>query len=604
MRRSRLSTAFRRVDWQLPASIAALLVVVALAFGWLAIREVRQTALEEAGQRLSAVSRQIATLYAQSLQVRLKEVRTAAADPHMLTALRSSALDAGSRTAAEEALHGLLASHELVAGVELWSAEGIRILSLSRGDSPSDTTSAGGEFPEWALADTAPVVGTLSSRDGRATIRVAAPVQEGGRTLGLVVAHRWLSAAPYASRAFADLIGEQAGLRLGTPGGLWSDLYALVPPGPIESVLPGPAEYRAEGLTAWVGAGGTVPGTRLMVWVEFPSTLVFARAEALRRRLVPLGLLVVAVGVFVGWLLSRRVTRPLRAVETAALAMARGDVSQEVTVAGPLELRRLGDSFNVMARQIQASKHVLEEQVQARTAELRAANQELEAFSYSVSHDLRAPLRSIHGFSQALLEDYGPQLDPPAQDYLRRVCGAADRMGTLIDDLLMLSRVTRTELRHEPVDLSAIASGVLAELGHEAPTRHVTTVVAEGLQASGDPQLLRLVLRNLLENAWKFSSKRPQATIEVGRLNGQTDAVFVRDDGAGFDMTYADKLFGVFQRLHPPSEFPGTGVGLAIVQRVIHRHGGRVWAEAAPGRGATFFFTLPTPAEASEGASR
>jgi PAS domain S-box-containing protein len=235
----------------------------------------------------------------------------------------------------------------------------------------------------------------------------------------------------------------------------------------------------------------------------------------------------------------------------------------------------------------------LNEDLQRRVAELAAVNKELEAFSYSVSHDLRAPLRSIDGFSQALLEEYGDVLTGDGADYLRRVRAATQRMGELIDDLLNLSRVTRREMRREPVDLSALARMILAQLAKGDPGRHVEVHVADGLVAWGDPHLLRLALENLLGNAWKFTGKQPAARVEFGMTseNGAS-AYFVRDNGVGFDMAYSYKLFGAFQRLHAMTEFPGTGIGLATVQRVINRHGGRVWADAALGTGATFYFTL------------
>ena len=235
----------------------------------------------------------------------------------------------------------------------------------------------------------------------------------------------------------------------------------------------------------------------------------------------------------------------------------------------------------------------LERRVSQRTAELKAANKELESFSYSVSHDLRAPLRSIDGFSQALLEDCADKLDEPGKDALRRVRAASQRMGKLIDDLLQLSRTTQSELQRGPLDVSALALASATEVRNIWPGRQVKLIIAPGLHAEGDQQLLRIVFDNLLGNAWKFTSKREQATIEVGAIshNGTT-AYFVRDNGAGFDMAYSDKLFGAFQRLHAIADYPGTGIGLATVQRIIHRHGGRVWAEGKVDEGATFYFTL------------
>lgn len=224
---------------------------------------------------------------------------------------------------------------------------------------------------------------------------------------------------------------------------------------------------------------------------------------------------------------------------------------------------------------------------------LQGLNRELESFSYSVSHDLRAPLRSIDGFSKALLEDYGEQLDASGRDYLNRVRNAAQRMGNLIDDLLKLARVSRTDLKKDKVDLSLVARRIVADLRQRHPQRVVDVEIAPDLAAEGDPRLLQIALENLLDNAWKFTAKRPDARIEFGRTERDGGSVFfVRDNGAGFDMAHADKLFGVFQRLHAMAEFEGTGVGLATVQRIIYKHGGRVWGEAERDRGAVFLFAL------------
>lgn len=243
----------------------------------------------------------------------------------------------------------------------------------------------------------------------------------------------------------------------------------------------------------------------------------------------------------------------------------------------------------------------LEQRVIERTAQLEAANQELQAFSYSVSHDLRAPLRGIDGWSLALLEDCGAQLDDRGREYLDRVRSETQRMGRLIDDLLGLSRVTQTDMRTGSVDLSAIALELVAELKERDPARQVDCLVAPGIMVQGDAGLLRAALTNLLENAWKFTGRRELARIEFGRIEQNSEPVcFVRDNGVGFDPAYARKLFAPFQRMHKASEFPGTGIGLATVSRIVARHGGRIWAEAAVDRGATFYFTLPTAGASRE----
>jgi light-regulated signal transduction histidine kinase (bacteriophytochrome) len=224
---------------------------------------------------------------------------------------------------------------------------------------------------------------------------------------------------------------------------------------------------------------------------------------------------------------------------------------------------------------------------------LAATNEELEAFCYSVAHDLRAPLRGIQGFSQALLEDYGESVDAKANNYLQRVASAALRMSELIDDLLNLSRISRSPVSRVPVDLSSMAREVIQNLEQHHAHR-VTATTADGLHATADVRLVRIVLENLLGNAFKFTAKDANARIEFGAVPiGGVQTFFVRDNGAGFDEAYASKLFAPFQRLHSEKDFPGTGIGLATVQRIVRRHGGRAWAKSTVNGGATFYFTLP-----------
>jgi PAS domain S-box-containing protein len=248
--------------------------------------------------------------------------------------------------------------------------------------------------------------------------------------------------------------------------------------------------------------------------------------------------------------------------------------------------------FTGIVRDITARKRA-ERELREHAALLEAANAELDAFAYSVSHDLRAPLRAINGFSQALTEDYHDKLADEAKDYLRRIGAASRRMGQLIDDLLRLSRSTRGEMRREQVNLSGLAQMIATELRTKNPDRDVSFEIEPDLGVRGDPQFLRVALENLLENAWKFTRKHPRARIAFGVSRHHDETVyFVRDDGAGFDPAYAAKLFGSFQRLHTETDFEGTGIGLATVARIVHRHGGRIWAEGAVEQGATFYFTL------------
>ncbi|GMQ87588.1 MAG: hypothetical protein BMS9Abin08_0793 [Gammaproteobacteria bacterium] len=324
--------------------------------------------------------------------------------------------------------------------------------------------------------------------------------------------------------------------------------------------------------------------------------------------------MVAVLGLFLGLLLAatafiiRRHTRPLSAltetITTASLSAAcvkrpDPDILNRSDEVGALAreyndlLDRLQDSYAELRNEEQR----LREMVDVRTRKLQQTNRELETFSYSVSHDLRAPLRTITGFCQALLDDYADVLDETGKGYLNRVRGASQRMSELIDDLLRLSRVTRSNLSWQPVNLSKLARASLAKLQDQQPGRTVITDIAPDLAASGDPALLGILMDNLIGNAWKYTAKTPQPSIEFSttQVGGET-TYYIKDNGVGFDMQFATNLFAPFQRLHRVEEFEGTGIGLATAQRIVHRHHGRIWAEAGINEGATFYFTLGSKA--------
>jgi len=419
-----------------------------------------------------------------------------------------------------------------------------------------------------------------------------------------------------ADTASTTLAGLQAEPHLEAAGvyGRGGKLFASYVRGTFS---PPPATVAEQASTSgfW---GATLVVTEPIVFEGSRIGTVLIRAETgeVRDRVVQYAgivVLVLAGSLLAAYFISRglqgAIAGPIvRLAETATVVSTQRDYSVRATAAGDDEIGHLVVTFNDMLAQIQAQDAALREsqtslegrveertrELQSRSAELAAANKELEAFCYSVSHDLRAPLRGIDGFSRTLLEEYaGKTLDDQGSHYLRRVRANTQRMGELIDDLLHLSRLTRSDLVRTQVDISAIARRVGAEIAARDTSRAVDFVVEDGLVADADSHLVPVVFENLLGNAWKFSGKRADAKVEVGRRREDgEDVFFVRDNGAGFDMQYADKLFGVFQRLHGAAEFEGTGIGLATVQRVVLRHGGRIWAESAPNKGASFYFTL------------
>ncbi|MDJ0833827.1 MAG: ATP-binding protein [Gammaproteobacteria bacterium] len=310
-----------------------------------------------------------------------------------------------------------------------------------------------------------------------------------------------------------------------------------------------------------------------------------------------LGISIAVIGMtiigVIGLLVGIALTKRLSCLTEVASQYAEGDLSLRSNIRGHDEVGELGRAFDEMALALEKHRVHLQDLVAERTSELEAANQELEAFSYSVSHDLRAPLRGIDGFSQALLEDNLEQLDEQGQAYLQRIRKAAGHMSLLIEDLLQLARTTQVPMTYRTVDLTDMAQKIIRELADNQPQREVEVKIEDGLTIRADPTLMKIALDNLLGNAWKYTNKQPRARIEFGCCEKEGDeAFYIKDNGAGFDMRHADKLFGSFQRLHKTSEYEGTGIGLATVQRIIHRHGGRIWGEAELNKGASFFFTI------------
>jgi signal transduction histidine kinase len=386
---------------------------------------------------------------------------------------------------------------------------------------------------------------------------------------GLIIAHQALPTYVENQTDFSALPSVHAALAGQTGSG---EIFNMIE---NESKL---TAYRPLPDLSWAVVYGT------------PTSIALAPLAALTRGVLWASVvLAVLIGVAMLFLARRTVT-PLARLTAAANIVGTGDLNFRTGLAGDDEIGELSRAFDRMVSHLQKSRA----EIEYKAVQLEAANKELEAFSYSASHDLRAPLQTIAGFSRALEEDYSDYLDATAKDYLQRLRAAAQHMARLVDDLLKLSRLTRAEMVLEPVDLGEIAGSVADALRAQDSMRAVTFDIATGATVQGDKRLLAVLMENLLGNAWKYTSKHLSARIEfgVGERDGER-VYYVRDDGAGFDMAHAEKLFVPFQRLHATSDFAGNGVGLATVRRIVVRHDGRVWGEAAPEKGATFYFTIP-----------
>jgi signal transduction histidine kinase len=598
--------------WRLPFLIAVVITVVAGTILVLASREVQSSLLAAARVRARGAADQIATLLAQSTQQRFLELRAVANDG-TLTALLEHPSDETKR-AAEARLSKLTSPNPQV--IEVWNHARQRVFSLA---TPATATSL---LPLDAPAPTTVGISGLQRHQASLFTEATTEVTSGGSAaapgshLGFLVVRR-PAVLTTTAETLNRLVGVGASVKIGNRNGsVWTDLSKVIAAPPLERAQSGSVTYRTADGDDRLGALAAIAGTPWAVWVDFSLPEVLAPARAFLRRMIAIALLVVLLATGLVYAMSARITTPLFDLTQASEAMADGGYSTRVAITRSDEIGRLGMAFNVMSERVAHAHHELEDRVQQRTAkleeagrllservqelkdsreELVALNRELEAFSYSVSHDLRAPLRHVSGFAALLTDTASESLNADAKRLLKTIVDAAGRMGCLIDDLLGFSRIGRTPLSRSRVDLDRLLQEARDEIATEHPLRPIVWRVSGLPTVSGDPALLRLVLVNLLSNAAKYSATRSPSEIEVGTVptDADEDVLFVKDNGVGFDMQYGDKLFGVFQRLHRADEFEGTGIGLANVKRIVHRHGGRVWAESTVDRGATFFVALP-----------
>lgn len=593
-------TRFRRslfpslsITQRLPLLIAILLLGVIIACTFASYRGVKQSALEVGRGRLLNLTQQFASMLAQS-SVKLNDKTFAVAnDPAVRLFLRSDSPT--TRTGAIGALKQFSAPQDPNSlQVELWTANRSLVLTFPENlaPEPSDLNS---EFKQCASEPFKSVGAIRTVKDVLAYPSVAAVKDDAGKPLGYLVRWRKLASSPDGRKQLTDLLGSEATLYLGnSQGDVWTDLVksASKPPVSLNSTLE-TTTFQRDGQSV-MALGRPINGTPWFVMVEIPERALTAHAGIFLRRMIVIGLVLFGIGLASAFVLSRGITRPLRLLTDATAAISEGNYPGMIKTWRSDELGRLAGAFNKMTARVRESQMDLERRIKERTAELEASNKELESFSYSVSHDLRAPLRAIDGFSRILLEDHSHQLDADAQRVLEVIRTNTRQMGRLIDDLLAFSRLGRKPIERSPVNMEVLARDAFTEIRLADSETGPRFQVGAMSPALGDPAMLRQVFVNLLSNAAKYSHGNDAPVIQVGSYTENGDnAYYVKDNGVGFDMNYANKLFGVFQRLHSAEEFEGTGVGLAIVQRIIHRHGGRVWAEGKVNEGATFYFTLP-----------
>lgn len=563
--------------WRLPALIFALLAMLGGAFAWLAYAEVQRALRTSGTERLTAAARQVASLLAQSAKARLAEATRIAADPGIRRALLAETEDtSGAQMAAVRAL----AARNPLTSVLIYDGEGQLLRRVG----------GAGEQAATTIAQSAPPVGVspLVSEAGRVWYFTTVEVQHASAGDPKLVSVQRALGSAQAADLIERLIGREAVLKFGNASGdLWTDLSEATSAPPM--VAPYAAtQYTSETGEPFIGVAVPVPDAPWLVWVAADEETMLAASRRLIRQMVPLTVVLMIFGAFPVYWVSGRITKPLEALAHAAEAIAAGDYTRRVEVERQDEIGRLGNAFNVMAGRVQADRELLEQRVAERT-------RELEAFSYSVSHDLRAPLRHIAGFAALLEKHASTQLDEQGRRYVDTISEAARHMGRLVDDLLGFSRMARADMLHGQVNLRALVDDVIKEVTRESPERTVVWTVGTLPTITGDQAMLRLALMNLIQNAYKYTSKRAVGRIEIGATAGADGEriLYVKDNGVGFDMTYAAKLFGVFQRLHNVEDFEGTGIGLASVRRIVERHGGRTWAEGTVDAGATFYVAFP-----------
>jgi len=591
---NRFSFSRLSIQQRLPLLICTLLLSAITIYGFANYYSLKKAILAIGRERLSSVTDQMSAMFGQSSQTLIKAGNNAASQDAVIQCVKS-----GGNAFRKETIEVLNKLHRDTTWVStaLINTD-LKTIVRSANSTGELKVNLAGILKYNNVGPNSSKVGRIFVVNGSMYYPIISSVAEKNQTIGYIISWVALRITQKAVTQFSKLVGTGAGIYMAnTDGSLWTDLVKPVPSLPVNiGKMSKVVEYPdADGKQMMLSAKN-VPGCDWIVLIAFPENIVLSGVATFVKWISAIGLLLTAIGIFAAWRMSRNITKPLKRLTVAATAIADGDYSTSLPISlfKSDELGKLATAFNIMTGQIYHAHHDLENKVLERTAQLENVNKELEAFSYSVSHDLRTPLRAINGYSIMLKEDYESELDTEGKRILRNIITNAKMMGQLIDDLLAFSRLGKKDLTRTTVDMQSLAVTVVQELLQHEPEDKYHFNIGELPPAEADPDMTKQVLMNLVSNAIKYSSKKDKPEIEIGATIERNRVVyFVKDNGAGFDMAYSGKLFGVFQRLHSQEEFEGSGVGLALVKRIIDKHKGEIWAEGKEGAGATFYFSVP-----------
>ena len=580
------------IQQRLPLLICILLLCVIVAFSWISYISVKKASREISSERLNTLTEQLSSILSQSAQTLVNSTRAAANQPVIKNYMLPE--DKSPDTAVLRSLEKLRPDSTWPLTIltnakkEIVLQSGLKGVHIAIG---LDSV-----ISQLSLTPDSAKIGKLYQAGDSIYYPIVATVTNRTKITGYLVRWRLQKSTARAVAQFSQLLGDNATLYIGNAdGSLWTDLNKTVAGPPVNTQSKNQlVEYtRPEADDEVLASSRRLASTQWMMLIEFSQGRILETATRFFYWLLIMGSVLVAVGIFIAWLISRNITRPLNKLTDAASVIAKGDYSVTVETDREDELGQLAHAFNTMAVQVSNANANLERKVKDRTIQFEEANKELESFSYSVSHDLRAPLRIINAYTEFLKSDYTDNLDPEARKMLDAISANARKMGRLIDDLLNLSRMGRKELVVNNVDMTGLVESVIKEK-ELFETNETVIKIGELHPARCDRSLISQVWINLISNAIKYSGKKEKPVIEISSTKTPFEIVYsVKDNGVGFDMKYAGKLFGVFQRLHKATDYEGTGVGLALINRIVLRHRGRVWADAAVDKGATFYFALP-----------